>query len=65
MEATNLALGHFSSTLLSSGNPDFVAIPEMMLGATLNKISEETASVTRRSAGLPMTVLKIIAGEKR
>lgn len=65
IESTNLACLDFSSRLLASEQKPFREIPELILTRVLDEIENFQASVTRRAAGLPMLIQKIVAAEAR
>ncbi len=61
------SLQNLSARLLSCGKREFRSIPERFLTKILDQLEDTLsgASATRRSAGLPMLVLKIVSGEPR
>ena len=66
MEAANLACGNFCSNLLIRGGPpEHRAVPEAMLQSALGRLTTSWArsSFTRRSAGLPGLVCRLVAAE--
>lgn len=65
MEATMSASSDYFQTLLSVGNPDLNKIPLDILVKTLDQIEDYSASITRRSAGLPMLIAKIVVSEPK
>ncbi|TRY78337.1 hypothetical protein TCAL_10660 [Tigriopus californicus] len=65
MEATMSASSDYFQTLLSAGNPELNQIPLEILVKTLNQIEDYPASITRRSAGLPMLIAKIVVSEPK
>ena len=65
IEATNLACLDFSSRLLADPDDVFNKIPENILIAILDDLESMRSSVTRRAAGLPMIIQKIVVSESR
>jgi len=65
IEATNLACGLFASSLLTSNLEPFLAIPSSMLDQVFQQLKStwSNSSYTRRSAGLPGLIQKLVSSE--
>ena len=65
IEATHLAIQDLCTTIFEHGAEDYKVIVEKSLIQTLGQIESFQSSVTRRSAGLPMLIQKIVASEPK
>jgi len=63
--SANTACGLFSSRLLNSNNAQLRSLPGKYLQQVLDQLAVCFTSITRRSAGLPMLVQKLVGSEPR
>lgn len=63
--SANTACGLFSSRLLNSNNAQLRSLPGKYLQRVLDQLAVSFTSITRRSAGLPMLVQKLVGSEPR
>jgi len=59
------ALQELSAALLLDGREEFSRIPGEILRNVLDQVEDDSSSVTRRGAGLPLLVLRIVSSEPR
>ena len=66
MENAMFAMEKVCNTLMDNDDPNIRDIPQKILTEVLNDLDcNHSISLTRRSAGLPMLILKIVASEHR
>ena len=65
LEAAAPALSDFCRHLLTSSNSKTCSFPEKWLKDVIDSLEGHTASVTRRSAGLPLLVRSLVSAEAR